>query len=47
MSALFRKFAALVALLFILINPVAAYKRDITTWNTTKCGVSEAWSVKV
>lgn len=45
MSGYFKKSAALTALFLLLIGPVVAYKRDITTWNTTRCGVSKAKSV--
>lgn len=40
MSAIFARFAALAALLLLLVNPVVSYQRDVTTWNTTECGVS-------
>ncbi|KAL2289818.1 hypothetical protein FJTKL_01129 [Diaporthe vaccinii] len=40
MSGLFRKFAAFTALFLLLVDPVVSYKRDVTTWNTTTCGLS-------
>ena len=45
MSRSFRRFAALSALFFFLIQPVVSYKRDITAWTTTECGVSDVASI--
>lgn len=47
MSAFFNKSAVLAALFLFLIHPVISYKRDITTWTITKCGVSPAGLISV